>query len=54
MKKRAVKMAQRVKVLAAKPEGLDLIPGTYLVEGGNGPQRIVLMSAVADMRSHVR
>lgn len=53
MKKRAVKMAQRVKGLAAKPD-LDLIPGTYLVEEGNGPQRVVLMSAVADMRSHAR
>lgn len=37
-------MAQRVKGLAAKPDDLDLIPGTYLVEGGNGLQRVVLIS----------
>lgn len=29
------KMAQRVKAFAAKLENLNLIPGTYMVEGEN-------------------
>lgn len=35
-------MAQSVKVLAAKPDDLTLIPGLYRVERGNGPPKVVL------------
>jgi hypothetical protein len=39
---RAGKMAQRVKVLAAKPHDLSLIPGTNMIEGANQFKKIIL------------
>jgi hypothetical protein len=37
----AGEMAQRVKGLAAKPEDLSLIPGTYTVKGENRLLQVV-------------
>lgn len=35
-------MAQLLKVLAAKPDDLSLIPGTHMVEGKNQRPQVVL------------
>lgn len=37
-------MAQQAKVLAAKPDGLNSTPGTYMVEGKRGLMKAVLWS----------
>lgn len=36
------KMAERIKVLADRPDDLSLIPENYTVEGENLPQQVVL------------
>jgi hypothetical protein len=39
-----IKMAQQIKVLAAKPDNLSSIPGTHNVEGENRLYKVVLHS----------
>lgn len=39
---RTIKMAQWVKVFAAKPEDLSSIPGTYMIKGENLLPKVVL------------
>jgi hypothetical protein len=42
MEYKAGKMAQWVNLLHAKPDDLNLIPGTYMVEGKNRLPKIFL------------
>lgn len=46
-------MAQPEKVLVAKPDSLNSIPGTYMVEGKKGLVKAVFWSPHTDTMEHV-